>query len=204
MTSRAFATRATRPSVRAFPYALCALGGALFVFTAAPSARADASAWAYLGGGAMSWKTGETPATWGNTMQLDAGVGTTPDGPFIVGGLFRIAPIFGEGSDLSLLGRVATHGFQAGDFGVALDLGGYERFWGEGSAGFSGGIVLGAPFGLQLAAETLVGNHEAFAYGFSVGIDLLRLTVYRQSTLDYWPNPKPAQERTAGTWLGSF
>ncbi|WP_437299067.1 hypothetical protein [Sorangium sp. So ce426] len=33
------------------------------------------------------------------------------------------------------------------------------------------------------------------AFGVIAGVDLLRLTVYRQSLLPLWPNPSPAQHR---------
>jgi hypothetical protein len=168
----------------------------------AESARADASSWAVIGGGASSIESADLPAAWYGTMQLDVGVGTTPDAPVIFGGLFRIAPILGEGSDLGALARVATHGYQAGGFGVAADVGVYGRWWGTDSSGFQGGLTLGAPFGLTLGAVATVGSNDALGYGATLGIDLLRLTVYRQSTLDYWPNPSPAQQVTAG--LGSL
>lgn len=178
--------------------ALLAAAFASVPLLVAGSAHADASSWAFIGGGASNIESADRPAAMFSTMQLDVGVGTTPDAPLIFGGLFRLAPVFGEGSDLGLLARVATHGFQAGGFGVAADVGGYARWWGTDSRGFQGGLALGAPFGLTLGAVATVGTNDAMGYGGTLGIDLLRLTVYRQSTLDYWPNPAPAQKVTAG------
>src|SRR4051794_23433533 len=104
-------------------------------------ARADTSAWMFAGGGAPRSRPAEpgpvttmpssTPPALppcgvgkfcaNGALAFDMGVGTTPDGPVIVGGLFRVQPLIGAGTDLAILARVATHGFQAGDFGLAFD-----------------------------------------------------------------------------------
>jgi len=182
--------------VRLFFAAACAL----LPLVAAGSARADASSWAFVGGGPIAWKQGASTPDYAvsGAMQIDVGVGTTPDGPFIVGGLFRLMPIFGSGADMGLLVRGATKGFQAGGFGVALDAGAYARFWGTGSGGFQGGLTIGAPLGFTLSLLGSVGSDSARSFGAVAGIDFLRLTVYRQSMLEAWPNPLPAQE--AGIW----
>jgi hypothetical protein len=174
------------------------LGAAALLTTTlvAQAASADASAWMFVGGGPMGHKMHEESLDWDGSLTFDIGVGSSPDGLFIVGGLFRVVPIFGSGADLVLSTRTATRGFQSGTFGVALDLGGYLRPWGEGSSGFAGGLVLGAPLGLQLAINTQIGTNAAFGVGAIAGVDLLRLTVYRQSLLDWWPNPSPAQQKT--------
>lgn len=171
-----------------------------FTLTFAETARADASAWTFVGGGARAWRQGDaaTSYTVSGSMQLDVGVGTTPDGSFVAGGLFRLEPIFGSGADMSLLARAATKGFQAGGFGVAVDAGGYARFWGAESAGFEGGLTIGAPLGLSLSLVGSVGTDSARSFGASLGIDFLRLTVYRQTLLDAWPNPAPAQQARFG------
>jgi hypothetical protein len=156
-------------------------------------ARADSSAWMFVGGGVLGAKMGTEELTTSGTMSFDIGVGTSPDGPVILGGLFKIVPIFGSGTDFALTLRGATHGFQAGDFGLALDAGGYARGWGPGSVGGTGAVVLGAPLGLQLSIQGLVGTNDARALGAIAGIDFLRLTTQRQSLLDWWPNPSPSQ-----------
>ena len=173
---------------------LAAAAGLLAALAWAAPARADTSAWIFTGGGAMGWKQGGGDFTVNGALSFDIGVGTTPDAPFIVGGLFRMTPILGSGTDLGLLGRVATRGFQASQLGLALDAGGYARFWGVGSTGFTGAVTLGAPLGLTLSLQGGVGTNDALAFGAVAGLDLLRLTVYRQSLLDWWPNPSPAQE----------
>jgi hypothetical protein len=163
----------------------------------AHEARADASAWLFGGGGISHWKQGDGVYSDHGLLSFDAGVGTTPDGLFIVGGLLRMEPILGSGTDLAGLARVASHGFQSGSFGAALDIGGYLRFWGEGSQGLMADITLGGPLGLQISAQTTYGTDKALGFAGVAGVDLLRLTVYRQNMLDWWPNPKPAQHRTA-------
>jgi hypothetical protein len=182
-------------NLRRFVAAACALIPIAF----ASSARADASSWFFVGGGPIVWKQGATAMDYGVSaaMQIDVGVGTTPDAPFIVGGLFRLEPIFGSGADLGLLLRGATKGFQAGGFGVAVDAGGYARFWGDGSGGFQGGLTIGAPLGITLCLLGSVGSDSAKSFGVVAGIDFLRLTVYRQSMLDVWTNPLPAQQAGA-------
>ncbi len=190
------------------PSALLAAAAALAVTAAAPAARADASAWMSFGFGALGVKPGTGMMNTGSamppntflsvgTMTIEAGAGTSPDGPVILGGLFRIQPLFGNptlggGADLATMFRFATHGFQAGDFGLAVDAGGYARFWGIWSGGFAGTINLGLPLGFTISAQTEVGTHGALAFGGVAGIDLLRLTVYRQTLLKWWDNPSPA------------
>lgn len=174
---------------------LLALSGLLAPLAWSSPSRADASAWYFAGGGAVGWKQGDGDLALDGALSLDVGVGTTPDASFIFGGLVRATPILGHGIDLATLARVATRGFQAGQFGLALDAGGYARLWGERSVGAAGALTLGAPLGISLSLQASVGTNDAMAFGAIAGIDLLRLTVYRQSGLRVWPNPLPAQER---------
>ena len=92
-------------------------------------------------------------------MIIDGGVGTSPDGRIIIGGLFRFQPVFNFnayniGVDLSVLARLCTHGFQTGDWGFAVDAGGLRQPWGSESVGFTGSISLGMPLGV-----TVIGDH---------------------------------------------
>jgi hypothetical protein len=182
--------------VRSPPCILLALALALTASTLGAPARADTSAWVFVGGGGLGVRErGSKSFSASGALAFDVGVGTSPDGPVIVGGLFRIEPILGIGTDLALAARVATHGFQAGDFGLALDAGGYARFSDNPSQGFAGGLTVGAPLGLQISLQAMVGTHRALAFGAVAGVDLLRLTVYRQTFLDHWQNPSPAWKR---------
>jgi len=133
------------------------------------------------------------------SMQLDTGLGSPPDAPVAVGGLFRVHTRFGDGSDLGLFVRTATGGYVRGDFGAALDLGGYARWWGESSTGYAGTLSLGAPWGITLNLDLALGPNEERTFAGVVGLDLARFTVYRGTGLGWWPNPfpSPAEERRA-------
>lgn len=187
--------------VRTLPRALAA-SAALFGLVALPRvARADASAWGFVGAGPMFWKqTPSNPAansatpsklSLSPTLVFDAGMGTSPEGKFIVGGLARVMPVIGHGTDLGLMVRGATGGFQGG-LGLALDLGGYWRSWGDNAGGFMGDLVFGGPVGLELRLTATVGSRDGLGLSAVAGIDLLRLTVFRKNTLSMWPNPNPA------------
>ncbi|HTJ85429.1 MAG TPA: hypothetical protein VL400_27110 [Polyangiaceae bacterium] len=157
---------------------------------AAP-AHADTSAWVSANGGTAIYTMDDSDVVVRGMMAFDAGVGSSPTAPFLVGGIFRLAPILPEGVDVFFLARGATGGFQVGDFGVAVDLGGYIRSFGPSSpsGGFAGSVLLGAPLGFQLTLTGQVGTASTYGGSATLGIDLLRLTVYRQSLTDWWPNP---------------
>lgn len=192
--------------------ACLAVASSLAILAAAAPARADASAWVFLGGGTLAWKQGveKSAATTGTvvepgndggwllngTMVIEAGVGTRPDAPVIFGGLFRLQPVFKHGTDLALLARGCTRGFQAGDWGFAVDAGGYLRSWGpQIGAGFAGGISLGLPLGFTVSVQTQIGSNNALSVGAVAGLDLLRLTVYREALKTWWQNPSPSWPR---------
>ena len=164
---------------------------AVLIFTALP-AHADVSSWMFVGGG-PSWVESQNQATREQgALQIESGLGTPPADSVIFGGLGRVHTHFGEGTDLGLMLRGATHGFVNGDWGGALDLGGYERFWGIGSAGFAGSLVLGAPWGITLSVGGGLGTNDARSYSAALGVDLARLTVYRRTGNSWWVNPFPA------------
>jgi hypothetical protein len=168
-----------------------AVGFALAALVSAP-ASADPCGWATIGAGVTAWQQGtegELQAT--PTMAIDFGVGSNPDGPVLVGGLMRMQPYIGYGTDLAWMGRVALGGFQSDWVGIALDAGLYQRFWGEGSTGFTGELVLAGPFGLQLTAGGTYGSGKAYGVGGTLGIDFVRLVLGRAHLLEWWPNPHP-------------
>jgi hypothetical protein len=199
--------------VRSTIPALFAVGCSLALLAEAAPARADASAWAFIGGGAIAWKQGDrstmTPfndGTFGatGTMTIEAGAGTSPDGRVIFGGLFRLQPIFKHGTDLALLARGCSHGFQAGDWGFAIDAGGYLRTWGpQIGAGFAGGVSLGMPLGFTISLQTEIGSNNALSVGAVAGVDLLRLSVYREALLKWWQNPSPSWTRSKSAASGA-
>lgn len=173
------------------------VSGALGLLGEARPARADVSSWAFLGGGLSRLEQQALSARTVPSMRLHFGLGSDPSHPLIVGGLFSLEPHFGYGSDLALSVRSASRGYVNGDFGLALDLGGYERFWGQGSAGGTGTLWLGAPWGLALGLGGSLGSHDAHQVSAIIGIDFARLTVYRNSGTSWFINPFPAY-RPAG------
>lgn len=181
-----------RPAVRSWLGLCFFLACACGVLSTARSARADASSWVFLGGGAARLQQRTLPATTVGTMRLELGLGTSPSNPVVLGGLFSLEPNFGHGSDLALLFRGATRAYVNGDFGLALDLGPYQRFWGEKSVGGAGTLWLGAPWGVALGVNASIGSHDARGFSAILGVDFARLTVYRNSGTNWFPNPFPA------------
>ncbi|MCA9625741.1 MAG: hypothetical protein KC731_42255 [Myxococcales bacterium] len=170
-----------------------ALPLALAILGTASSARADAAGWLHTGGGVLVFKDGSgADLAVQPTMAIDAGVGSSTQAPFIFGGYFRAQPVFGEGLDLALFGRFCNQGFQQGVIGFAIDLGAYQRLWGEKSTGFVGQAVLSGPLGLQLAGLGSVGSHGTFGFGGTLGIDFVRLFIDRQHLTEFWPNMRPS------------
>jgi hypothetical protein len=150
-------------------------------------AHADLSSWLYVGGGAgvLDRETKEEKSL----FHLDTGMGLEPNSFLVLGGLFRAQALFGSGVDLGLLSRLVTREFVRGGFGGGIDFGAYQRWWGEGSTGFTGNVVLGAPWGLTLYAGASVGSNDERLLFASIGFDFARLTVHRHTGLDWFANP---------------
>ncbi len=155
-------------------------------------AHADVSSWAFVGSGASSLKQKNLTLRTDATLAIETGVGTAPTHPLVVGGMFKLQALFGDGADLGLSLRLASRGFVTGRFGLALDAGPYQRFWGAGSSGGQASLVLGAPWGITLSVGGGMGTNEARQYGATLGLDFARLTVYRLSGENWFPNPHPA------------
>ncbi len=131
-------------------------------------------------------------------MHIDAGLGTSAAKPLVLGGLFRLQSYFGEGSDLGLVARLASGGFARGDFGLGLDAGVYQRWWGDQEGpGFVGNLVLGGPWGVTMLAGAALAPDEQRCYFASLGIDLARLTVHRHSGLNWFSNPMSSPAKPA-------
>lgn len=156
-------------------------------------ARADISSWANASAGPSFIDEGDGDGTESQAaLSFQAGLGTTPANFVSVGGLFHLETHFTRGTDLGVLARVATQGYNLGRWGVALDFGGYERFWGVRHPGLLGGLVLGAPWGLTLRGEAGFGpSVDARMFGIVLGVDFARLTVFRTVGEDWYPNPFP-------------
>jgi len=166
--------------------------GVLAALAATDQARADVSSWAYVGGGMTSLKQKNLELKVDPTLAIETGVGTAPRHPLVVGGMFKLQALFGDGADLGISLRLATRSFVTGNFGLALDAGPYQRFWGEGSTGGQASLVLGAPWGITLSLGGGMGSNDARQFGATLGVDFARLTVYRLAGENWFPNPHPA------------
>jgi hypothetical protein len=164
---------------------------ALGLGLAAP-ARADVSSWLFTGFGASLLQRPSVRPSVVPSLQIDTGLGTSPANALAVGGLLRMQTRFGEGTDFGLLVRTATRGYVRGDWGAAVDLGGYLRKWGDGSPGLAGSVSFGAPFGITLNADVTQGPSEVRTFAAVLGLDFARFTVYRSTGLGWWPNPYPS------------
>jgi hypothetical protein len=165
------------------------------------NAAADVSSWLYLGTGPTWLSHAEaTDRSW--ATQFDTGLGTTPEDPIIVGGLARLSAPLDRGVDLGLLVRTATQGFVLGDWGAAVDLGGYRRWYSPKSTGGQASLALGAPWGVVLSLNGGMGSADSSFFGACIGIDFARLTIYRRTGRSYWPNAFPAvipEDEAAGS-----
>lgn len=155
-------------------------------------ARADVASWIYVGGGATAVQQEELERRVAPTLAIEAGMGTPATHPLIVGGMFKVLTLFGEGADLGLSLRFASRSFVTGGFGLALDAGPYQRFWGQGSTGGQAALVLGAPWGITLSVGGGFGTNNAKQLGATLGLDFARLTVHRLAGENWFPNPRPA------------
>jgi hypothetical protein len=145
------------------------------------------SSWLYVGGGAGVLDRGDKDQK--SIFQLDTGMGTDPGASLVLGGLFRAQALFGSGVDLGLLSRLVTGSFVRGGFGGGIDLGISQRWWGEGSTGVTGNLVLGAPWGLTLSAGGTLGTNDQRLVFATIGFDFARLTVHRSTGLGWFANP---------------
>jgi hypothetical protein len=176
----------------ALPFAFLPYAAALGLCLTAPGARADVSSWLFVGAGASLLDRPSVAREVVPSLQIDTGLGSSPANPIAVGGLLRMQTRFGEGTDFGLLLRTASGGYVRGDWGGAIDLGGYLRKWGDGSPGFAGSLSLGAPWGITLNGDVTQGPNEVRTFALVLGLDFARFTVYRSTGGNWWPNPYPA------------
>ena len=165
-----------------------------FAALAAPAApaRAEVSSWFSFGVGAASLEGDGRPRALRLTLPLDLGVGSPPSGAVVVGLGARALPFFGEGLATAGYARVAMQSYVVGSWGAALDAGAFTRLSGPGGPGVLGSLNLGAPWGFVLTGSYGFGNDGERVASATLGVDLLRLTVYRLAGETTWPNPKPA------------
>lgn len=185
------------PVRRAASFSL-ALGLSLLVVR---SAHAEISSWLYLGvgGAGLSGNRIGSPRV---AAQLDTGVGSSPHRPIIVGAGVRMQPYFGEAVDFAAYLRGATQGYVTGQFGVAVDAGAYSGAGASRTSGFLGTLNVGIPWGIVASGSYAMADQGEKAVTVTLGVDFLRLTVFRLSGEKQWPNVMPAYrpegERTPG------
>ncbi|HEU4409012.1 MAG TPA: hypothetical protein VFS43_27375 [Polyangiaceae bacterium] len=175
------------------PRALGALAAFAATAASAAPARADVSSWLSLGFGAASLEGGgreQQPLRF--TLPVDLGMGSPPSGAVMVGVGTRVIPYFGDGTAAAAYARAATQGYVVGSWGAAVDAGGFTRLSGEGGPGFIASVNLGVPWGVIVTGSYALGDGGERVASCTVGVDLLRLTVYRLSGEAAWLNPKPA------------
>ena len=163
------------------------------------------SSWFTAGGGYGAQHGAERDAyDRATALTFSVGVGTTPLGSVVVGGLVRQTTYFSLGTDVGLSARIATGGFARGQWGLAFDAGPGWRSWKHatnyGHFPLHAMVLGGAPWGLQLGVGadflSLDGGPSARGAVALLEIDFLRLTVMRQGSTDrWWENPSPAGGR---------
>ena len=191
-SSSASGRKAHQPRFRRPLHLLLWCACPLALLAAPRTARADVSSWAFIGGGVSQLAERTLSSRTVGSMRVHFGVGTDPSHPVVLGGLFSFEPHFGHGSDLSLSLRTATRGYVNGGLGLALDLGPYYRYWGPDSVGGAGTLWLGAPWGVCLGLGGSVGSQDARGFSAILGVDFARLTIYRNTGTNAFPNPFPA------------
>ncbi len=159
---------------------------ALLALSVSP-ARADVASWMYAGAG-LSRVERDGSATERSALQLDAGFGSSPYGALVFGGVLRTLTHFRGGTDLAILQRTTSGGFSRGDWGLALDIGGYQRWWGRDSSGGMASLWLGAPWGLQVGVTGGMGTGDVQTLAFTVGLDWARATAHREPGQSWWRN----------------
>ncbi len=155
------------------------------------AAMADVSSWVYVGGGAAdlqlsSAKAGSAVNPF--TLQLDAGFGTAPTNPLVVGFAAKTLTFVDYGTDIGLALRLTTPGYSLGTWGVALDLGGTQRFWGQTTSLATTSLTFGLPWGVNLAATAGSDFGDNQSLVLTLGIDWARLTVHRTAGDGWWRN----------------
>ncbi|HET7543000.1 MAG TPA: hypothetical protein VFK05_24170 [Polyangiaceae bacterium] len=191
MSSSSALARAPRQLRRPL-HALAWFACPLALLAGTRTARADVSSWVFVGGGVSQLAESTLSSRTVGSMRVHFGLGTDPSHPLVVGGLFSFEPHFGYGSDLALSLRAASRGYVNGGLGLALDLGPYYRYWGPDSVGGAGTLWLGGPWGIALGLGGSVGSQDARSFSAILGVDFARLTIYRNTGTNAFPNPFPA------------
>lgn len=174
-------------------------GPLLFLLLDPQVARADVASWMYVGGGVGRLTLPEgasNTTTMHPAMALDTGFGINPLSPVVVGFAFKGMAYWDHGIDLGLALRGTTSGYSRGQWGVALDLGVMQRWWGETATLPAATLSFGLPWGVTLAASGSSNFDATHSLGITLGFDWARLTAHRASGESQWRNYRlPIEER---------
>ncbi len=156
------------------------------------TAHAEISSWSSLGVGVARLEEPKRDNVLRLQTPIDVGVGLQPSLPVMVGWGAKITPYWGDGVDLGTYVRAATQNYVLGGFGVALDAGAYVRTFASKTGGFLGALNVGLPWGVVGTFIYARGPDGVQTIGGTVGLDFLRLTVYRLAGEQEWKNERPA------------
>ncbi|NRA32899.1 MAG: hypothetical protein HRU17_06115 [Polyangiaceae bacterium] len=152
----------------------------------------DSTSWVFVGGGLSSFRDSDVTVDQ-ESLLIDAGIGSSGRRRFVFGAGYRFQTHFDQGTDMMLVARTATQGYALGDWGAAVDLGGYWRLWDDNDPlGYTGSLSLGAPWGMTAQLGFTFAPDETPGYSAVLGIDFARLTVYRRSGLSWFSNIYPS------------
>lgn len=154
-------------------------------------AQADVASWMYVGAGVgrLTLPSGSNDTTTNRaTLALDTGFGTSPLSPVVVGFAFKALGYLEEGVDVGFALRGTSSGYSRGMWGVALDVGVMQRFWGQSATLPTASLSLGLPWGVTLAATAGSDFDATHTLGFTLGFDWARLTAHRASGESQWRN----------------
>lgn len=165
--------------------------GALTVTGISSVARADVSSWVFVGGGAADLRLPNASGA-GSTnplaLQIDTGFGSAPTGPLVVGFAAKSLTYFDHGTDVGLALRLTTPGYSLGTWGLAVDLGATQRFWGQSATLASTSLTFGLPWGVNLAATAGSDFGDTQSLVLAIGLDWARFTAHRTSGESWWRN----------------
>lgn len=130
-----------------------------------------------------------------SALLFNAGFGTNPAAPWVLGGVLQGGANFGFGSEWGGALRITSGGYSRGTWGLAFDVGPQYRVGEHAGAIGSGRLSVGGPWGLALNAGASYGEDEVATFTVALGVDFARLTVHRTSGLDWFPNPYPSPPR---------
>jgi len=161
--------------------------GSVAVLLVSQRAEADVSSWYSIAPGLSVIDQGSTLAS--PLLDVDAGLGTTPEKPFVFGGIFHLGAQFEVGADLGGALRFCSGSYARGDWGFGADLGTHYRVATFGGAAASGRILLGAPLGLVLHIGGSYGEGGVGTLSASLGLDFARLSTHRRYLTHVLPSP---------------